>query len=350
MADYYLAIDLGASGGRHILGQVEGGKLVLEEVHRFSNSFYQKDGSLIWDLDLIFSEITEGLEKCGAFIKGRPGEGTLRSVGIDTWGVDYALLDKEGKLIAPAFAYRDSRTEPFLETSMPYEELYKATGIARQPFNTIYQVLADKAAGRLEKAEYMLQLPEYFSQRLTGNLMGKEHNEYTMASTTGLLDAAKKDWAKEVFEKLDLPARLFKPLREPPYDIGCLSAELQERLGFNARVLMIASHDTASAVATVEEGSLYISSGTWSLWALSGTRFLAMPPGLRAIPTKAPTTAASAFLKTLWASGLYSRYAASLRMPIASLNLKAWPGKLKKPPPQAGPSISMRPGSSPPPA
>jgi rhamnulokinase len=106
----------------------------------------------------------------------------------------------------------------------------------------------------------MLQLPEYFSHRLTGNLCGKEYNEYTMASTTSLLDAAKKVWAEEIFKKLDLPLRLFKPPREPPYDIGCLSREMQERAGFNTRVVMIASHDTASAVSLVEEGSLYISS------------------------------------------------------------------------------------------
>jgi len=266
MAHYYLAIDLGASGGRHILGHVERGKLVLSEVHRFSNAPEKKGGSLIWDVNKIFGEITAGLEKCAGLVK----DNGLHSVGIDTWGVDYVLIDKEGKIVEPAFAYRDSRTEPFFKTFMPHEELYSITGIAFQPFNTIYQVLSDKAAGRLEKAEYMFQLPEYFSQRLTGNLSHKENNEYTMASTTGLMDAAEKVWAKEIFEKLDLPLRLFKPPKEPPYDIGCLSRELQARTRLNPRVMMIASHDTASAVATVEEGSLYISSGTWSLLGVVG--------------------------------------------------------------------------------
>ena len=288
MADYYLAIDLGASGGRLILGHVEAGKLLLEEVHRFSNTAQRKDGSLVWDVDLIFSEITGGLKKCAAWIKGghtgsaknagssggpRPA-GALRSLGIDTWGVDYALINKKGELIKPVYAYRDSRTEPFFKTAIPYEELYKITGIAHQPFNTIYQVLADRAAGRLDRAEFMFQLPEYFSHRLAGKLTTKEYNEYTMASTTALLDAKKKAWSKEIFEKLDLPLRLFKPLREPPYDIGCLSDELQRELGFNARVVMIASHDTASAVATVEEGALYISSGTWSLLGVTGAPVL----------------------------------------------------------------------------
>jgi rhamnulokinase len=272
MADYYLAIDMGASGGRLILGHVEGEKLVLSEVHRFSNAPEKKETaggsvSLVWNLDRIFGEIAEGFEKCAGFMKNNGG---LRSVGIDTWGVDYALVDKEGKLIEPAFCYRDSRTEPFLDNSMPFEELYKISGIARQSFNTIYQLLADKAAGRLEQAEYMLQLPEYFSQRLTGNLRNKEYNEYTMASTTGLLDAEKKVWGGEIFKRLDLPLRLFKPLRQPPYYIGFLSKELQERTGLSAQVVMVASHDTASAVSTVEEGSLYISSGTWSLLGVVG--------------------------------------------------------------------------------
>lgn len=266
MADYYLAIDLGASGGRHILGQVEAGRLVLSEVHRFANAPLKKDGALFWDVDSIFGEIVTGLEKCAGLIGG----GNLRSVGIDTWGVDYVLLDNEGEIIQPVYAYRDSRTEPFFKTAVPIEELYETIGIAFQPFNTIYQVLSDNAAGRLEKAGYMCQLPEYFSQRLTGNLRAKEHNEYTLASTTGLLDAAKKVWAAEIFKKLGLPTRLFKPIREPPYDIGCLSPGLQKKTGFNTRVIMIASHDTASAVATVEEGSLYISSGTWSLLGVVG--------------------------------------------------------------------------------
>ena len=275
MKNYYLAIDLGASGGRHILGIAEGaegagGKLVLEEVHRFSHNMDSFENSLVWDVDKIYGEICTGLEKCADYIK----DGRLCSLGIDTWGVDYALIDKEGRLIEPVYAYRDSRTEPFFLTQIPYSELYKISGIAFQPFNTIYQVLADKAAGRLDRAEYMLQLPEYFSQRLTGDLRGKKYNEYTIASTTGLLDAVKKNWPEEIFDKLDLPMRLFKPVREPPYDVGCLSEEMQKRTGFNTRVLMVASHDTASAVAAVQEGSLYISSGTWSLLGITGEPIL----------------------------------------------------------------------------
>ena len=270
MKDYYLAIDLGASGGRHILGCVEDGKLLLNEVYRFNNAPVKKDNSLLWDTDLICGEIFSGLKACSRWIKEKQPDGTLRSVGIDTWGVDYVLLDKDGNVIKPVFAYRDSRTEAFLNPPMSYEDRYKITGIAKQPFNTIYQLLADKASGRLDKAERMLQLPEYFSQVLTGNLPGKQYSEYTMASTTALLDARKKVWAEEIFDKLGIPLKLMKPVREPPYEIGCLYEELQDDVGMNTNVVMVASHDTASAVATVKKDSLYISSGTWSLLGVTG--------------------------------------------------------------------------------
>jgi rhamnulokinase len=268
MSDYYLAVDMGASGGRLILGHVEGGKLLLEEMHRFINGPIKRENSLIWDDEYIFGEITAGLVRCGRERK-KPV-----SIGIDTWGVDYALADSSGTVIKPVYAYRDARTEPFHETVVPREELYRTTGTAFQPFNTIYQVLADKAAGRLDRAEYLLQLPEYFSHRLTGDLTNKQYNEYTMASTTGLLDARQKIWAENVFAGLGLPARLWKPVKEPPYDIGGLSADLQNKTGFDARVVMVASHDTASAVATVESGALYISSGTWSLLGVTGAPIL----------------------------------------------------------------------------
>ena len=264
MAEYYLAIDFGASGGRHILGHIENGKLVLEEIHRFTHVPVKQGDSLIWDDDEMFRQILAGLKKCGDLGK------IPRSVGIDTWGVDYALVDGSGRPIKPVYAYRDARTEPFIKTAVPFERLYEITGIASQPFNTIYQFLADKAAGRFEKAELMFHLPEYFSAQLTGNLSSKNHNEYTMASTTGLLDAANKVWPKEIFEKLGLPAKLFKPVREPPYDIGEFSPEIQKTVGFNSRVVMIASHDTASAVAVTGADTLYISSGTWSLLGVVG--------------------------------------------------------------------------------
>jgi len=274
MKEYYLAIDLGASGGRHILGSIEDGKLQLNEIYRFFNAPVKEGNSFLWDIDLISDEIIAGLRACSQWIKEKQSSGSpagiLRSLGIDTWGVDYVLLDENGNVIKPVFAYRDPRTEAFLKNSLPFEDRYRITGIADMTFNTIYQLLADKAALRLQKAEYMLQLPEYFSQLLTGNLLGKQYNEYTMASTTALLDAKKKIWAEEIFSKLELPFKLMKPVREPPYEIGYLSGELQNQTGMNAKVVMIASHDTASAVATVKKDSLYISSGTWSLLGVTG--------------------------------------------------------------------------------
>jgi rhamnulokinase len=282
MKEYYLAIDLGASGGRHILGCVENEKLLLSEVYRFNNAPVKSGNSLLWDIDLISSEIIAGLKACSQWIKekhptGNPAgfpDGTLRSLGIDTWGVDYVLLDKDGNVIKPVFAYRDSRTEPFMKTLISHEDRYRITGIADQSFNTIYQLLADKDSGRLDKAEYMLQLPEYFSHLLAGNLLDKQYSEYTMASTTALLDAEKKIWAEEIFNNLGIPLKLVRPVREPPYGIGCLSKELQNQIGMNTKVVMIASHDTASAVATVKKDSLYISSGTWSLLGVSGVSIL----------------------------------------------------------------------------
>jgi rhamnulokinase len=291
--NYYLAIDMGASGGRHILGRVEQGKLVLEEVHRFSNGPQKKEGSLIWDDDLIFAEIKAGLKKCS-----QAGKIPV-SVGVDTWGVDYALVDKQGEVIKPVYAYRDARTEPFFKTAIPYEELYKTAGTAFQPFNTIYQVLSDKAAGRLDRAEHLLMLPEYFSQMLAGDITGKKYNEYTQASNTSLLDAKKKAWAEGIFNGLGLPLRLFKPIKEPPYDIGGLSKAIQDEAGFNTRVVMVAGHDTASAVATVSADALYISSGTWSLLGVTGDPVLSDAARLAGYTNEGTHSGRIRFLKNI---------------------------------------------------
>jgi rhamnulokinase len=264
---YYLAIDIGASGGRHILGHSENGHIALEEVHRFSNIQVRRGLSLLWDTERLFDQIIIGMKKCAALGK------IPSSIGIDTWGVDYVLFDEQGAEITPAYAYRDRRTLPFVDTPIPFDELYAITGIARESFNTIYQLRADKAAGRLKNAASMLMLPEYFSQRLTGCMTITAH-EYTQASTTGLLDAKKRDWAWDVIERLGFPTHLFQPIRTPPYTIGELSAAIQAEVGFNARVVMVASHDTASAVSVAPEDALYISSGTWSLLGIQGEPIL----------------------------------------------------------------------------
>ncbi|MDR1635969.1 MAG: rhamnulokinase [Treponema sp.] len=293
MSNYYLAIDLGASGGRHILGHTEDGKLILEEVHRFSNAPLRQGDALVWDDERIFGEIVAGIVKCGALNK------IPHSVGIDTWGVDYALIDKKGEPVKPLYSYRDSRTAPFLNTRPPFEELYALTGTAAQPFNTVYQLLADKAAGRLEEAEDMLLLPEYFSLRLTGNLRGKVFSEYTAASTTGLLDARRRSWAEGIIGDLGLPRRLFKPVKIPPYETGSLEESLRRKAGFDTKVVMVGGHDTASAVGTVEGEALYISSGTWSLLGILGEPILSVEARKAGYTNEGGLTGKIRFLKNI---------------------------------------------------
>lgn len=252
---YFLAIDIGASSGRHILGNFENGKLILDEIYRFPNSPVINGESLLWDTKALHSHILEGLKKCKELNK------IPVSVGIDTWGVDYALLDSEGKTIEPVFSYRDQRTANFFDTVVPFEEMYKSTGIQFQSFNTVYQLLADKSSGKLEKAEDMLMMPEYFSYLLTA----KKAREYTNASTTGLLSATVRNWDYNLIDKLNLPKKLFSDVKESGFVLGDLTQEVQEIVGFNTTVVMISSHDTASAVLAAPSDGIYISSGTWSL-------------------------------------------------------------------------------------
>jgi len=257
---YYLAIDIGASSGRHILGNLQNGRLCLEEVYRFNNGYAEQDGRLIWDIESLFGEIVQGLRRCG-----ERGKQPVR-MGIDTWGVDYVLLDSNNRELWPAYSYRDKRgadAQPAVESIIPYPELYAATGIPRQPFNTIYQLWHDKQAGRLDRAARILLLPDYFHWRLTGEM----RNEYTNASTTGLLNAETGDWDWGIIDALGYPRRLFGKLHRPGETVGSLRQDLQAQLGFGCLVTLPGTHDTASAVAACpcESDALYISSGTWSL-------------------------------------------------------------------------------------
>ena len=259
---YYLAVDIGASGGRHILGGLNNGRLELEEVHRFKNGTVKKNGRLCWDTDALMKEIVTGMIKCREIGK------IPQSVGIDTWAVDFVLLDKNGKTLGDSVAYRDSRTngmDNVLSGFISEGELYARTGIQKQPFNTVYQLLALQRQDPelLNQAESLLMIPEYFSYLLSG----KHMSEYTNATTTGLVNAKSKNWDFDLIEALKLPGHIFGELVSPGASLGALLPEIRERVGYDCNVVLPCTHDTASAVvsAPVDDKSLYLSSGTWSL-------------------------------------------------------------------------------------
>ncbi|MBQ4333376.1 MAG: rhamnulokinase [Clostridia bacterium] len=257
---YYLGIDIGASSGRHILGHLQNGRLELEEIYRFENGMHEEDGVLVWDIHNLVAQVKAGIARCKEIGK------IPHTIAIDTWGVDYVLLDKAKKEILPAVAYRDSRTEEGAQAVariLPQAELYAWTGIQKQNYNTIYQLYCDKCSGKLDKAAHFLMMPDYLSFKLTGVLK----NEYTNATTTNLVNAETKEWDTEILDKLGIPTHLFLPLSLPATAVGEFTPAIQQEVGYNATVLLCPSHDTASAVAAcpIDGESVYISSGTWSL-------------------------------------------------------------------------------------
>lgn len=257
---YYLAIDIGASSGRHILGYIDNGRLKLKEIHRFENYITNQNSTLVWDIEHLVNEVKKGIAKCKEIGK------MPCTVAIDTWGVDYVLLDEDKQEIMPVVSYRDSRTNAVVdevESLVSPAQLYAKTGIQKQNFNTIYQHYADKKNGKLLNAKYFLMMPEYLSFKLTGVYK----NEYTNATTTGLVNAKTKTWDNDILSALDLPSELFGALNTPSSLVGDLSADIQKAVGFNCAVLFAPSHDTASAVCAcpMQDDDLYISSGTWSL-------------------------------------------------------------------------------------
>ena len=252
-----LAIDIGASSGRHILGWQENGEIRTREVYRFPNGVTEQDGHLTWDIGALERHVKAGIEEA------LKQEAQIDSLSIDTWAVDYVLMDGDSPVL-PCYAYRDGRTEPAVSgvhEIMPFAELYRRTGIQFQPFNTIYQLYADKLAGRLEKACGFLMIPEYLMYRLCGV---KSH-EYTNATTTGMISAETGEYDPEIIRALGLPRRFFKPLQRPGTVIGTYRG---------IRVMLCATHDTGSAVEGIpmEGNELYISSGTWSLLGVKTPR------------------------------------------------------------------------------
>ncbi len=261
---YYLAIDIGASSGRHILGSKEDGKIVLEEVYRFDNNLETKNNHLCWNVDELFHHIVAGIKACKEIGK------IPDTIGIDTWGVDFILLDEQDQILGDTIAYRDSRTkgmDTVLNAIVPETELYSLTGIQKQLYNSIYQLLAIKkrTPELLDEARALLFMPEYFNFRLTGC----KKNEYTNATTSGLVNAESKNWDTSLIERLGLPKVLFNAGLNPPGTVvGSLSPEIQAQVGFQSTVILPATHDTGSAFLAVparDDNAVYISSGTWSL-------------------------------------------------------------------------------------
>lgn len=257
---YHLAIDIGASSGRHILGKLNNGILETEEIYRFENGFKEQDETLIWDIEQLTADVVAGIAKCKNIEK------IPETVAIDTWGVDYVLIDNDGKEILPCVSYRDSRTASAVAEVfdvISQEKLYEKTGIQTQPYNTIFQLWCDKKSGKLDTAKRLLMMPEYLSFRLTG----VAKNEYTNATTTGLVNAESKIIDKEICSALGIDANLFGELNLPSSYIGNFTDEIKAKVGFDAKVIFSPSHDTASAVAAcpINENSVFVSSGTWSL-------------------------------------------------------------------------------------
>lgn len=266
-----LAFDFGASSGRAILGRFDGNKIELEEVYRFPNEPVRMGRNFYWDFLRLFYELKNGLRRAAS--KGIK----ISSIGIDTWGVDYGLLDDKGNLLSNPVHYRDSRADNSLkdiENTMLFEDIYNITGIQYMPFNTLYQLYAEKKyrPNILGMAKTLLFMPDLFNYYLTGN----KYNEYTESSTSQMLDAEKKVWAKDMLEKLGLPANILQDIISPGSIYGTLTHDIQEEVGLpGVPVIAVGSHDTASAVAGAPlegENMAYLSSGTWALLGVESDR------------------------------------------------------------------------------
>ncbi len=272
----YLAVDLGAESGRVIAGTIQGGKLDLQEINKFPNGATQgEDGHLHWDTLRLFDDIKKGLK----LAREKYGE-ALVSVGVDTWGVDYGLLDAEGRLLNVPFHYRDERTRGMMDQAfrkIPRADIYGRTGIQFMELNTIFQLMAEDSE-KLRNAKQLLFTPDLISYWLCG----KAINESTIASTAQLLNAQERTWDDELLAAFDIPRHLFEELTPPASTLGALTPEVARETGCDGlKVVAVAGHDTASAVAAVPfddpKSSAYLSSGTWSLLGIESDRPLIHP-------------------------------------------------------------------------
>ena len=264
MTKRVLAFDFGASSGRAIIGCFDGDKITLEEVHRFSNDPVSVGGTVYWDVLRLFYEIKQGIIKAKI-------AGGFDSIGIDTWGVDFGLIDSEGKLMENPVHYRDARTVGLVDEAfktMPKEKLYGITGIQFMELNTLFQLISLKKyrPWMLERADKMLFMPDLFGYMLTGKMCA----EYSIASTSQLIDLDKRTWSKEILDAFGIKESVFAPLVQPGTVLGELSKEVCEECGVDpVPVISVCGHDTQSAITSVpcEDGDFaFLSSGTWSLF------------------------------------------------------------------------------------
>lgn len=274
----YLAIDLGAGSGRVMAAAFDGERIALDELHRFPNHGVRTPDGLHWDVLRLFEEIQAGARLAG---ERRPA-----SLGVDAWGVDFALLDRTGALVGNPFHYRDGRTQGKLEEALSVvgrEEIFEHTGLQFMEINSLYQLLAMKGSPALEIADALLMTPDLFGYWLSG----EKACELTDATTTQFFDPRRRDWARGLLDKLGLPSAMLQPVIEPGTRLGPLAGGAAETIGFQATVVACAGHDTASAVAAVpaepggEDGDwAFLSSGTWSLLGAEVSRPYVTPEAL----------------------------------------------------------------------
>lgn len=263
MKKYYLAVDIGASGGRHILASLIDGKMQIEEIYRFENGLVERNGHLCWDHQRLFQEIIHGMKLCSSMNK------IPYSIGVDTWGVDFVLLDENNCMIGDTVGYRDDRTKGMdqeVYQIISEKDLYTRTGIQKAMYNSIYQLMALKKQQPedLAKAEALLFTPDYFHYLLSG----VKRNEYTIATTSQLINPTNNKWDMALIEALGFPQKMFQKIALPGTVLGNLTPEIAAMVGYNCKVVLPGSHDTASAVLAVPattNKTVYISSGTWSL-------------------------------------------------------------------------------------
>jgi rhamnulokinase len=265
---YYLAIDIGASSGRHIIGYEKDGEIITDETYRFPNGMDNIDGHLVWNVERLLEEVIIGIKE--SFAKYPK----IESLSIDTWGVDYVIMRGDEEVL-PAYAYRDSRMDEVIDevhSLIPFSELYEHTGIQFNKFNSIYQLYVDKKWGRLDGATEFLMMPEYLMYKLTGVKL----KEYTNATTTGMVNTATGRFDRKIWSCLGLPPALDTELSAPGTLVGRLKSDIAKRVGGDLDVVLCATHDTASAVEAIdmEQNAPYISSGTWSLLGVKTVRAL----------------------------------------------------------------------------